>query len=272
MSHPAEGTLQAHLDGELPRADRAEVERHLEGCAACRAVAERLRAAAASLTGVLALLDRPAPTERALGAASRQRWRRWVGVDAGQVLRRAAVLVVGVATVASATVPGSPLRGWIAGLVRPDAPASVPAGDSVAAAVPGAPPAGAPAPGAAVPGAAPAASAAGVSVLPELGRVRVVLTAPSPDLRIRVRLSDDPYSDVRATGLASGARFRTGPGRVEVSGAGAGEVEVVIPRGARSAVVEVDGRAYFRKDGEGIRLLAPASDSSGSEVVFTVRP
>jgi anti-sigma factor RsiW len=273
MSHPAEGTLQAYLDGELPRADRAEVERHLEGCAPCRDAAEGLRAAAASLTGALALLDRPAPTERALAAASRQRWRRWVGVDAGQVLRRAAVLVLGVATVASATVPGSPVRGWIAGLLHGGAPASAPAGGSVAAGGPGGA-TGVPAPAAGAPeaGAAPDASAAGVSVLPELGRVRVVLTAPSPDLRIRVRLSDDPYSDVRATGLASGARFRTGPGRVEVSGAGAGEVEVVIPRGARSAVVEVDGRAYFRKDGEGIRLLAPASDSSDSEVVFTVRP
>ncbi|HEU0078097.1 MAG TPA: hypothetical protein VFQ76_10640, partial [Longimicrobiaceae bacterium] len=57
-----------------------------------------------------------------------------------------------------------------------------------------------------------------------------------------------------------------------VSGAGAGEVEGDIPRSTRSAVVEVDGRPYFRKDGDGIRLLAPASDSSGSEVVFTVRP
>jgi hypothetical protein len=250
------------------------VERHLEGCGPCRDEAERLRAAAASLTGALALLDRPAPTERALAAASRQRWRRWVGVDAGQVLRRAAVLVLGVATVASATVPGSPVRGWIAELLHGAAPASAPADDSVAAAGGPGGAAGVPNPAAVAPepGAAPDASAAGVSVLPELGRVRVVLTAPSPDLRIRVRLSDDPYSDVRATGLASGARFRTGPGRVEVSGAGAGEVEVVIPRGARSAVVEVDGRAYFRKDGDGIRLLAPASDSSGSEVVFTVRP
>ncbi len=264
MSHPAEGTLQALLDGELPRADRAEVELHLRGCSSCRGEAEGLRTAAAALTSALARVDRPAPTGRALAAASRRR-RRWVGVDAGQVVRRAAVLVLGVATVASATVRGSPVRGWIAGLVHRVAPSAAPGRGSPAAGVPGG-----------APGAAPvgghAASAAGVSVLPELGRVRVVLTAPSPELRIRVRLSDDTYSDVRASGLASGARFRTGPGRVEVSGAGAGEVEVAIPRGARSAVVEVDGRPYFRKDGEGIRLLAPASDSSGSEVVFTVRP
>lgn len=276
MSHPAEGTIQALLDGELPRAERAEVERHLQACAACRARADGLLGAAARLSAALRPLDRPAPTERALAAVSRQRWRRWVGVDAGQVLRRAAVLVLGVAGVASATVPGSPVRGWVAELLDAVQVSSAPAGDSTAAAAArtGAGRAdSAAAPGESAPAAAPVAeSAAGVSVLPELGRVRVVLTRPSPDLRIRVRLSDDSYSDVRATGRASGARFRTGPGRVEVSGAGAGEVEVVLPRAARSAVVEVDGRPYFRKDGDGIRLLAPASDSSGSEVVFTVRP
>ena len=43
--------ITALVDGELPPAERAEVERHLEGCAACRdarsaeeAVAARLRA------------------------------------------------------------------------------------------------------------------------------------------------------------------------------------------------------------------------------------
>ena len=276
MSHPAEGTLQALLDGELPRAERAEVERHLQACAVCRAEADLLLGAAARLTAALGPLDRPAPTERALAATSRQRWRRWVGVDAGQVLRRAAVLVLGVAGVASATVPGSPVRGWITGVLERVQVSSAPAGDSTATAAAAGTAAGAAdsaaAAGVAGSAAQPAGSAAGVSVLPELGRVRVVLTEPSPDLRIRVRLSDDSYSDVRATGRASGARFRTGPGRIEVSGAGAGEVEVVLPRAARSAVVEVDGRPYFRKDGDGIRLLAPASDSSGSEVVFTVRP
>ncbi|HEX2189666.1 MAG TPA: zf-HC2 domain-containing protein [Longimicrobiaceae bacterium] len=259
MPHAAEGTLQALLDGELSRAEGAEVERHLETCPACRAEAERLRAASDGLTAALALLDRPAATGRALDQLGRRRWRRWVGVDSGQVLRRAAVLVLGVASLASAT-PGSPVREWIGELLHGAGAESAPGGLAAVAPVstPDAPPAG--------------EASAAVSVLPDLGRVRVVVTAPSPDLRIRVRLSDDSYSDVRATGAAAGARFRTGPGRVEVSGAGPGEVEVVLPRSARSATVEVDGRPYFRRDGEGIRLLAPASDSSGSEIVFTVRP
>jgi anti-sigma factor RsiW len=267
MSHAAEGTLQALIDGELSRAGRAEVERHLDGCAACRAEADRLRAASAELTAALALLDRPADVERAYRSVARLRWRRWVGVDAGQVLRRAAVLVVGVATVASATVPGLPLHDWLQGLWEERAPAGSSSGGGAAA--PGSVPA---VPGGGVSEEGADADAAGVSVLPELGRMRVVLTAPAPELRIRVRLSDDAYSDVRATGAAAGARFRTGPGRVEVLGAAGGEVEVVLPRSARSATVEVDGRPYFRKDDDGIRLLAPASDSSGSEVVFTVQP
>ncbi len=50
------------------------------------------------------------------------------------------------------------------------------------------------------------------------------------------------------------------------------EVEVLIPRSARTASVEVDGRPYLRKDADGLRLLAPVSDSSGSEIVFNVQP
>ncbi|HEV2146614.1 MAG TPA: zf-HC2 domain-containing protein, partial [Longimicrobiaceae bacterium] len=123
MSHTAEGSIQALLDGELSRAERAEVERHLDGCAACRAEADRLRAASTEFTAALGLLDRPAALERAYHAVSRRRWRRWVGVDGGQVLRRAAALVLGVATVASATVPGSPLRDWLEELWAEDAAA-----------------------------------------------------------------------------------------------------------------------------------------------------
>lgn len=36
MSHADEGTLHAYLDGELPGAERAQLESHLAGCTACR--------------------------------------------------------------------------------------------------------------------------------------------------------------------------------------------------------------------------------------------
>ena len=36
MSHVDEGTLHAYLDGELPSAERATLERHIETCATCR--------------------------------------------------------------------------------------------------------------------------------------------------------------------------------------------------------------------------------------------
>lgn len=36
MSHVDEGTLHAYLDGELPGAERAQLESHLAGCTACR--------------------------------------------------------------------------------------------------------------------------------------------------------------------------------------------------------------------------------------------
>jgi hypothetical protein len=228
MSHVAEGTIQALLDGELSAFESAAVQRHLEGCPACRAELDLLRSAAADLSAALVVLDLPAPLARAQRAVGRQRWRRWAGTDAGQALRRAAVLVLGVAAVASATVPGSPLRRWVEEL-RGGAAASAPVASPVASA-----PAGS--------SAGEGAPAAAVSILPAGGRVRVVLRHPSPGVRI------------------------------EVSDARSGEVEVLIPRSARTASVEVDGRPYLRKDADGLRLLAPVSDSSGSEIVFNVQP
>ena len=43
MSHVDEGVLHAYLDAELPAAERAELERHLADCAACKARLEEER-------------------------------------------------------------------------------------------------------------------------------------------------------------------------------------------------------------------------------------
>jgi len=260
MIHVTEGTIQALLDGELPPAERGPVERHLEECSTCRAEADLLRALSGTFSAVLPVLDGRAGLGQALHEVQRRRWRaRWRG-EALRALPRAAVLVLAVATVASATLPGSPVREWVEGLWK---------GGAVAAPAEG-PASGAPSGSGSAP--AEASAPAAVSILPEEGNIRVVLKSAARGVRIRVRLSAEPFSDVRATGAAALARFRTSPGRIEISGATGGEVEVVLPRSARSAVVEVDGRPYLRKDGDGLRLLAPASDSTASEVVFTVEP
>jgi anti-sigma factor RsiW len=59
VNHPV-SELTAYLDGALPAAERAQVESHLAGCAACRAERDRLASA-------LALLSRlpPAPAPAA---------------------------------------------------------------------------------------------------------------------------------------------------------------------------------------------------------------
>jgi hypothetical protein len=257
MSHLDDGVLLALLDGEIPVGEREAAERHLAECAVCGGEAARLRSLSTVLSGALPRLDRPAAVDHAYREVSRQRWKRRWATDIRRGLPRAAVLLMGVAAVASATLPGSPVRRWVKELWRAEAPTAsapaVPTLDSAASAV-------------------EEESAAGVSVLPAGGSIRVTLDSVAPGVKVRVRLSDDRFSDVRASGAASSARFRTSPGRIHMSGASAGEVEIVLPRSARSAVVEVGGRPYLRKEGGGLRLLTPVADSAGSEIVFTVEP
>jgi anti-sigma factor RsiW len=63
MSHADEGTLHAYLDGELTPVERAGVEAHLAGCAACRTRLDEERELAER---ALELLARVAPPEGAV--------------------------------------------------------------------------------------------------------------------------------------------------------------------------------------------------------------
>jgi hypothetical protein len=110
----------------------------------------------------------------------------------------------------------------------------------------------------------PEASPSGVSIHADGGAVRVVLSGISKRVEVRARLVDGDLAGVLARGAAaSGARFRTGPGKIEVTGAEAGVLEVQLPRSARAATVEVNGRTYVAKDGDALRVLAPASAGEG---------
>jgi hypothetical protein len=265
MNHLDEGTLLTLADGELAPADSAAVERHLAECGACRAELDELRGAATTFAATLARADSPAPVvsdttaralrrraERAGGGAERPPARGW------RELGRAAVLVLGIATAAAAAVPGTPLNGWLRELVEPEP--RVAAVHEVRGA----------------PEAAPAVAAAefeaqaGVSVLPERGTVRVLVNGASTALRIRAVLTDGPRAGVFAAGEAANARFSTGPGRIEVSGATAGELRIELPHNAIAATVEVNGRRYVAKQDDQLRLTVPAGDSAGAEVSFRV--
>jgi hypothetical protein len=248
--HLSEGTLQQLLDGELSGPELDGAREHLDTCAACSAELRALEAAFATVGRGLLLLNPPEISLDLAHAGWRRRLRGGWWSRAHRHIPRAAVLLLAVAGVASATLPGSPVRGWVESLWE-GPPAAV---EPRPAPAPVSPPAEAP--------------SAGVSVDAADGELRVLVERSSPQLRIRVRLADQPRMSVRAMGEAAGARFRMGRGRVSVEDAGAGELEVVIPRTAERASLSVDGRRFLLKQGEELRVLVPA-DSLGTEIVFS---
>lgn len=255
MTHPDEGALQALIDGELPPGERAAAEAHLRSCPPCADALAALRRDRDRASALLGLVD-AAPPVLAAQAAFHRRRRGAARPLAGlrEALPRAAVLVLVVAgAAAAAVVPGSPVREWVGALGAPEREVL----PEPAAPAP-------PAPAAAEP--APAAKA--VSLAPAEGRIRVVVTGASPELRIRVRLAPVERAEVTATGAAAGARFRTSPGRLEVVGAGPGELVVHLPAAADAAFVEVDGRVLAAKEAGVLRTLAPRVAGSAEEPVF----
>ena len=254
--HPPDGTLQAYLDGELADTPHAEVERHLIRCGRCRAELQLLRSAADQLSAALTASDVPAPIKPPAFAVAQPS--RKLAPSGARHLLRAAALVLAVAGVAAAAaIPGSPLRDW---LLRKDDGAATPAP------APPVEPVLVPA----VEATRPESPPSGVSILPAEGEVRVILQNPDSGLRVRARLVDATRAEVVLVGEAAGARFRTGPGRIEVSDAGAGEIRIDLPLRLDVGSVEIDGRPYLVKEDEQLRVLAPSGDSVGAEVTFRV--
>jgi hypothetical protein len=279
MSHLDVGTLQAILDEDLAEAQRASAAEHLVQCSECAAQLEELRTVSRLFASAVALLDQP---ERISGASApslsdaqpvprlvrfpRQAqnvWQSATRLSTGS-LARAAILLLAFAAAASATIPGSPVRHWLS--YAWDATTSMFASSpevTEPAPQPAAPVKVAPAP--AAPTASPVA-VAGVSVRPVGGQVEVLLIRP--DATIRVRLVDGNRVVVQASGAAATARFQTGPGRIEVSGGGTGELVIEIPRTTSLATVRVDGRVILRKEGAVMKPIAPPTDTTPSEVIF----
>jgi len=265
MRHLDEGSLQELLDGELDGSADEQAQRHLRGCPECASRFESARASVSLLGTALALLD---PIET--GAASRPpmmpatsdlRTHAW----RGPAPLRAAALILVFAAAASATIPGAPVREWLASRFE-ESPARGARMERAEQSTLEAPP---PPPPAAALG---AGDEAGVSVEPSDGRIRILLVDPSPELQIRAVISDLQRGGVFARGGADNARFRTAAGTIEVIGAGPGEMRVEIPATAISATIEVDGRVYLVKEGGRLRLAGPAEEAAETEVVFRVRP
>jgi Putative zinc-finger len=101
--HPNEPVLNDYVDRALDERERADIERHLDGCAACRALVEDLREITRA-TGTLAAIEPPAAVwrriEQAIGqqradlaaSAGRSRGRRFGWLGAAAVLLLATFL------------------------------------------------------------------------------------------------------------------------------------------------------------------------------------
>jgi anti-sigma factor RsiW len=237
MMHVAEGDLQAYLDAEVTAGARADIDRHLHSCSTCAAELARMRSAAQLFHNVLRDSDVAAPVLAAQAhfAHAHRSERTLIRPRPRRAFARAAMFVVGLGAVASAAVPGSPVRAWIsdaltrAGLLDEPQSAAAPVLPAEAPAVQ-----------------RDAVESTALAIEAVDGRIRIILRNVKPGATISVRVVDSDRALVEATGLAAKARFRTGAGLLEVDGIQGGSVVVDIPRSARDAVVQQDGRTIFR--------------------------
>jgi hypothetical protein len=252
MPHIAEHELLEYLDRELMADRRAEVDRHVQDCAVCAAELEGLRAVSHKFTAALQQFDvAPDYGVDVVLACRKSRGQRYLALRA---LAKAAVLVFVVGGAGAAAIPGSPVRAWVE-----DAWSNARSLLGLAAETPSP---------AAVEVDRPelAPGAAGIAVPLLDGRIRVDIQNAAPAALVRVVVT----AGVDAAVTAEGASYRTGSGWIEVLGAGPGIIRIEIPQRAASAIVSVDGALKVLKEGDKLRLLTPAADSSGSELQFRV--
>lgn len=235
MTHVAEGVLQAYLDQEVTADARTDIDQHLQACSLCTAELDRLRTAAQVFARAIRETDVVAPMLAAQARLARtpRLQPQFAAPKPRRALARAAMFVVGLGAVASAAVPGSPVRAWISDALTRVGLLSEPQ-SAAAPALPEAP----------VAEGLPETTA--LAIDPADGRVRIILRNVAPDVSVAVQTVDQPRAVVEATGEAAQARFRTGLGLLEVVGIRGGSVVVQIPSGVTSATVERDGRIIYQ--------------------------
>jgi hypothetical protein len=243
--HVDEGTLLLLRDEAPPD---APARAHVRDCRSCSAALADATSRAALLSEALAALDFPvdaaaakAATRARLDRARADRplpaWRRWP-------LGRAAVLLLVCAGAASAALTWSPLRSWRAS--RP-VPASQPE------------PTVTPTP-------TRLTETSGIAVEIPDGRIAIVVRDAPPGTVVEVLWSAG--AAVRVEGPA-GSAFTYGDGRLQVD-APSGMLRVDLPRAARSATLEVDGRVWLERTGAGVTVHEPALERTDDLVRFVV--
>jgi len=263
--HPDTGRIARSAEATTAGVTSTRLDTHLAECGDCRATLEWIRDARAVLRGEPPLR---APARAWSHIANRLAagdvvllpdgtWPAAAPQPASRRLLAAAVILVLVASAASAMLPGSPLRHWIEAIARPrETPPAAPA----------------------MPAAGTAAAAAGDATAPVTtmivaaadGDVVIEIETPDPGLELRVRLTDQVDLEVRATGAAAGATFRSGPGRLTITKPGAGQILLLLPRQANHIAIGVDRTTYLVKARDRLQILAPVVDTAGTE--FILRP
>jgi anti-sigma factor RsiW len=240
-AHPADGDLRALLDGELPAAQRSEVEQHTTTCGSCRARLAALEFASQETAALLNLLPSAAPdlqVESIVARARRPRL-RWGVIAAGLALL--------IATVAGATVGRPFVRAVIEQIrvvVHPAPPAPPP------------PPAQTPTP----------LGQLGIAFVPG-PQMDVSFDAPQSAGTLHVVLADTAKLVIGPTAAVT---YRVYPGGVIVHNRGSeASYEVLVPRLARHVRILVAGRVLFEKTGSSITVTAPAEQTGG--YVFQLR-
>ena len=233
MTHVEEGVLQAYLDAEVAAGTRVEIDKHLQSCSICTAELHRIRSASQLFSTALRGADVVAPVLAAQARLANARtFERTLPVpQPRRAFARAAMFIIGLAAVASAAVPGSPVRAWIssaltrAGLLDEPQSAAAPEVPAEAPAVP--------------------RSQAATSFFIDAvdGQVHIVLTDIKPEVSVKVEEFEGSRASIEAT---DARRFARTSGRFEVIGVEKGTVLVRIPKGLE-AVVEQDGKILYRK-------------------------
>lgn len=246
MTHLEDGTLQVFLDDELAPGARAEVAEHLLGCERCHESYEGLAQANALFTQSVAVLDVEPPARKTVTKG--RRVRSTVGAAS---FVRAAGLVLALAAAASAAVPGSPVREWLAGAVATSAgpeggPGVHDLSHAEAEEVPPLP--------------------AGVAIHPADGRVVVALVGLE-NMQVRLEPPSGALARVSVLSAAREPTFRTSAGRVEVRSGAGGMLRVRLPADGSGARLEVDGRIYAETTAGALRIHVPA-DTVDGEIVW----
>lgn len=252
-----DGELQAYLDGELTESDSARVEATLATDSDGKRRLEEIRAAAATFAGAVDAVG-GVPAFRPAPPSIDENRRPATIVPFGWVsLARAAVLILAVAGVASAVIPGTPVHEWVSSLRIDQGPAPVAPGPAETTAVP-----------VEATAAARERDPTSITIRPHQGAVSIRIS-PIPagrTVRLVARLTAEPEARVSALGGRTPA-YAVAPGAITVQGEPPKVLVVEIPHWVERASITVGEVVVVEKSGDRlVRTLDARALKSALEI------